>query len=79
MPNLLNYMKTHYWLSMATKNESHDKYAWWINELNSLGISTDNKNQELKDVQGLENLADDVKQKFIHEYKTSNSVEQNMC
>ena len=64
---------------MATKSEYPEKNAWWINELNSLGVNTENKNQELKDVQGLESLADDVKQKFIHEYKTSNSEEQNMC
>jgi len=62
---------------MATKNEFPEKYAWWINEINSLGVNTENKNQELKDVQGLENLADDVKQKFIQE--SSNSEEQNMC
>ena len=64
---------------MAFENEYPEKYAWWINELNSLGVNTDSKNQESRDVQGLENLADDVKQKFIHEYKTSNSEEQNMC
>ena len=72
-------MKTHYRLLMATKNEYPEKYAWWINELKSLGVKTDNKNQELKDVQSLENLTDDVKQNFIHEYKISNSEEQNMC
>ena len=64
---------------MADKDEYPEKYDWWINELNSLGVNSDNKNQESKGVQGLENLADDVKQKFIHEYKTSNSEEQNMC
>jgi hypothetical protein len=61
---------------MATKNEYPEKYAWWINELSSLGVNTDNKNEELKDVQGVENLTDDLKQKFIHEYKTSNNEEQ---
>ena len=56
---------------MATKNEYPEKYGWWINELNSLGVSTEDKNGELRDVQSLENLADDVKQDFIHEYKIS--------
>jgi hypothetical protein len=56
---------------MATKNEYPEKYGWWINELNSLGVDTEDKNAELRDVQSLENLADDVKQNFIHEYKTS--------
>ena len=64
---------------MATKNEFPKKYAWQINELNSLGVSTESKNEELKDAQRLENLTDDVKQKFIHEYKTSNSEELDMC
>jgi anaerobic glycerol-3-phosphate dehydrogenase len=68
MPNLLNYMKTHYWLSMATQIESHEKYAWWINELNSLGVNTDNKNQELKDVQGLENLYLAGNVRFVQKY-----------
>ncbi len=63
---------------MATKNEFPEKYAWWIKELNSLGVSTESKNEELKDAQGLENLTDDVKQKFIHECKTSYSEEQNI-
>jgi hypothetical protein len=56
---------------MATKNEYPEKYGWWINELNSLGVNTEDKNGELRDVQSLENLADDVKQDFIHEYKIS--------
>jgi hypothetical protein len=64
---------------MATKNEYPEKYAWWINELNSLGVDTETKNEELKDVQEVENLTDDVKQKFIHEYKTSNNEELNRC
>ena len=63
---------------MATKNEFPEKYPWWINELNSLAVSTESKNEELKDAQGLESLTDDVKQKFIHEYKTSYSEEQNI-
>ena len=45
---------------MAFENEYPEKYAWWINELNSSGVNTDSKNQESRDVQGLENLADDV-------------------
>jgi hypothetical protein len=28
---------------MATKNEYPEKYGWWINELNSLGINTEEK------------------------------------
>ena len=57
-------------LSMAT-----EKYGWWISELNSLGVNTEAKNEELRDVQALENLTDDLKQTFIHEYKTRYSEE----
>ncbi|MGB6530226.1 MAG: hypothetical protein WBF33_19155 [Candidatus Nitrosopolaris sp.] len=57
-------------LSMATK-----KYGWWISELNSMGVNTEAKNKELMDVQALENLTDDLKQTFIHEYKTRYSEE----
>jgi hypothetical protein len=52
------------------ENEHPEEKTWWINELNSLGVNKDNNNEEL---QTLENLTDDVKQMFIHEYKTSYS------
>jgi hypothetical protein len=55
---------------MATKEEYPEKYGWWKSELDSLGVNTEAKNEELRDVQALENLADDLKQNFIHEYKT---------
>lgn len=54
---------------MATRNEYPEKYAWWINELNSLGINQEDKNEKLRDIQALENLTDDIKQLFIHSYK----------
>lgn len=54
---------------MATRNEYPEKYAWWINELNSLGISQEDNNEKLRDIQALENLTDDIKQLFIHSYK----------
>jgi hypothetical protein len=53
-------------------NEQSKKVSWWINELDSLGIeksSSSNKN-ESKDSQKLEDLTDDIKQAFIHDYKT---------
>ena len=54
-------------------NEQSKKVSWWINELDSLGIeksssSNDNKS-ESKDSQKLVELTDDVKQRFIHDYK----------
>jgi len=55
---------------MADTNEYPERYGWWISELNSLGINTQGKNGGSTDVQGLENLTDDVKQNFIRDYKT---------
>ena len=54
-------------------NEQSKKVSWWINELDSLGMkksssSNDNKS-ESKDSQKLEDLTDDIKQSFIHDYK----------
>ena len=53
-------------------NEQSKKVSWWINELDSLGIeksSSNNNKSESKDSQKLEDLADDIKQSFIHDYK----------
>ena len=56
-------------------NEQSKKVSWWINELDSLGIeksssSDNNKNKsESKDSQKLEDLTDNIKQAFIHDYK----------
>jgi len=54
---------------MATSKEYPEKYAWWINELKSLGIKQDEKNEESGDIQAVENLTDDLKQLFIHDYR----------
>lgn len=52
-------------------NEQSEKVSWWINELDSLGIekSSNNDKSELKNSQVLEDLTDDIKQTFIHDYK----------
>jgi hypothetical protein len=49
----------------AEDNEKSQKANWWINELDSLGI-----NQKKSDKgQELEDQTDDIKQKFIYDYK----------
>ena len=51
-------------------NEQPEKVSWWINELDSLGIEKSSNNKsEPKDSQVLEDLADDIKQAFVHDYK----------
>ena len=54
--------------TMANTNEHPEKYAWWTNELNSLGVKVKDNN-EIVDIRQLENLADDIKQTHIREYK----------
>jgi hypothetical protein len=61
-------------------NEQSGKVNWWINELDSLGIKKNgsisiisneysgNKMEGVKSQQ-LEDLTDNIKQSFIHDYK----------
>jgi hypothetical protein len=53
-------------------NEQSENGSWWTNELDSLGIKTSGSSNksELKNSQELEDLTDDLKQAFIHDYKT---------
>jgi hypothetical protein len=56
----------------AKDNEKSQKVNWWINELDSLGMKKSNSNdkKESNKSQELEDLTDDIKQKFIYDYKT---------
>jgi poly(A) polymerase Pap1 len=51
----------------AEDNEK-SQVNWWISELDSLGMKK-NKQEESNKGQVLENLTDDIKQKFIYDYK----------
>jgi flagellin-specific chaperone FliS len=53
---------------MATKEEEIQKGTWWLNELESLGVSPKVKN-ELNDIQETSNLAENLKQAFYQAYK----------
>jgi hypothetical protein len=50
----------------AKDNQKSQKVNWWINELDSLGI----KQRESNKGQEFEDQADDIKQKFIYDYKS---------
>jgi hypothetical protein len=54
---------------MATKTEPLQKKQWWLNELESLGISP-NKTNELNDQKEVSNLTENIKQTLYQEYKT---------
>ena len=49
---------------MATKQENPQKDSWWINELESLGVSVKVRN-ELNDTQETSNLAENLKQYIL--------------
>lgn len=53
---------------MATKQENPQKDNWWINELESLGVSVKVRN-ELNDTRETSNLAENLKQIFYQAYK----------
>jgi hypothetical protein len=53
---------------MSNKREYPDRYGWWRNELASLGIAI-NKRNELNDVKELRDLTENIKHGFIHDYK----------
>jgi hypothetical protein len=52
----------------AKDNEKFQKVNWWINELDSLGIKK-SKQKESNKGQELEDQTDDIKQRFIYDYK----------
>ena len=53
---------------MATKEEEIQKDTWWLNELESLGVTPKVKN-ELNDMQETRNLAENLKQALYQAYK----------
>ena len=53
---------------MVTIQENPQKDSWWINELESLGVSVKVRN-ELNDTQETSNLAENLKQIFYQAYK----------
>ena len=54
--------------NMATKEEGIQRDTWWLNELESLGVSPKVKN-ELNDIQETSNLAENLKQAFYQAYR----------
>jgi hypothetical protein len=57
---------------MSTKKDYSDRYGWWLNELDSLGIVPKNTN-ELNDKQEISDLSENIKQILYQDYKTAYS------
>jgi len=54
---------------MATMEEHPERYGWWINELESLGLSV-KKINELNDLKEIRDLAEIIKQDKYIDYNT---------
>ncbi|HKG90132.1 MAG TPA: hypothetical protein VKA95_17595 [Nitrososphaeraceae archaeon] len=57
---------------MFTRKECSDRYGWWLNELDSLGI-VPKKTNELNDKQEISDLSENIKQILYQDYKTAYS------
>lgn len=57
---------------MATRQESPEKDMWWVNELESLGVTVKALN-ELNNVQETSGLVENIKQIFYDTYKSAYS------
>jgi len=55
---------------MSTKQENPQKDSWWINELDSLGVSVEVRN-ELNDIEETSSLAENLKHVFYQAYKAA--------
>jgi ABC-type cobalamin/Fe3+-siderophores transport system ATPase subunit len=51
------------------QEEHPEKNAWWINELESLGVDTESNANESNNKQDNSDLAEAIKQTFMEEYK----------
>ena len=51
------------------QDEHPEKNGWWINELESLGVDTEDNRNELKDKQDNSDLVEAIKQEFMEQYK----------
>ena len=61
-----------YKFAMAIRRECTEKYDWWLNELESLGVSVKVLN-DLNNIEEVSELAENLKQTFYQEYKTTYS------
>jgi DNA repair ATPase RecN len=61
---------------MATKQENIQKDSWWINELDSLGVSVKVRN-ELNNIEETCSLAENLKHVFYQAYKNAYNDNDN--
>jgi hypothetical protein len=54
---------------MSIIKEYPEEYGWWVNELDSLGIK-DEKRDDKSNKQQLKDFAENIKQRLYKEYKS---------
>jgi hypothetical protein len=59
-----------------TKVEYPERYGWWINELESLGLSV-KKTNEFNDLKEIRNLAEIIKHSTYLDYKSEYFSNEN--
>jgi len=62
---------------MATMREHPERYVWWINELESLGLSVKKINQ-FNDLDEIRDLAEIIKQDKYLDYMTDYFSDRNL-
>ena len=61
----------------SIKEELPEKFGWWVNELESLGLSVKKAN-ELNDIKEVSSLTDSIKQILFQDFKTHYNEETIM-
>ena len=61
-------------LTITSIKEYPEKYSWWLNELESLGLAVKKAN-DINDILEVSSLADSLKQVMFQDYKTCHNEE----
>ena len=56
-------------LAITSIKEYPEKYSWWLNELESLGLAAKKAN-DINDIIEVSSLTDSIKQVMFQDYKT---------
>jgi hypothetical protein len=57
-------------ITLTTLHEYHEKDQWWLNELRSLGLEVNRRN-EFNDIKEISNLANNLKKRYYVDYRNS--------
>ena len=60
----------YYGIRLVALHECCEKYEWWLNELLSLGLAVNRRN-EFNDVKEVSSLVDNLKRRYHTDYRNS--------